>query len=97
MTLEAMLIFGGIAGLVIGLIVPGDRFGRLLLLAVPVAAFAYVWIWQAQHPENLGSTSALEFIFVPLWPSIAALCGYAAGRTVRSLLRRRNPSGPNER
>jgi hypothetical protein len=97
MTLEAMLIFGGIAGLVIGLIAPRDGLGCLLLLAVPVAAFAYVWVWQAQHPENLRSTSALDFVFGALWPSIAAVCGYAAGRTARSLLWRRNPSDPSER
>lgn len=96
MTIEAMLISGAIAGLVIGMMAPQERLGCLMLLAVPIAGFAYVWVWQAQHPENLRSTSALGFFFGPLWPSIGAICGYTTGRIGRSLMRPHQRSNEND-
>ncbi|RSU59626.1 hypothetical protein DAH66_00345 [Sphingomonas koreensis] len=88
MTIEAMLVLGALAGLAIGMIASRERSGCLMLLAIPIVAFVYVWIWQAQHPESLRSTSALEFVFGPLWPSIGAVAGYVLGRLGRAATRR---------
>jgi len=96
MTIEAMLTFGVAAGLAVGLIAPRERTGCLMLLAVPIAAFAYVWIWQAQHPESLRSTSSLDFLFGPLWPSIGAVCGYVAGRIGRRSMQPQQRPDENE-
>lgn len=83
MTIEAMLMVGAMIGFIIGLGAPRERVGCLVLLIIPVSMFVYTWIWQAQHPENLRSTSALDLIFMPLWPSVGAVAGYAFGRLVR--------------
>jgi hypothetical protein len=83
MTMEALIIIGTAIGLIIGLVAPGKQTGCLALLTIPVGMFVYIWIWQAQHPENLRSTSALDFIFGPLWPSMGAVAGYALGRLLR--------------
>lgn len=75
-----------IAGLVIGVVVgvclakPVNGCGTLLL--VPFAMIIYVYVCQRQHPENLTSTIALDYIFGPLWPSIGAVVGFAAGKLI---------------
>lgn len=83
MTIEAMLTIGAVIGFMIGLGAPRKRTGCLALLIIPLGALLYTGIWQGQHPENLRSTSALDFIFVPLWPSFGAVAGYVLGRLVR--------------
>jgi hypothetical protein len=90
MTIEAMLIAGFVVGLLIGLFSPNGRVGCTVLWTVPIAMIAYIALWQWQHPENLRSTSALEFIFGPLWPSLGAIGGYVAGGGLRFLVRRLN-------
>jgi hypothetical protein len=87
-TFEGLLAFGFLAGLLVGLSVTRHGLGCFLLLAVPVAMIAYVTWWQGRHPENLRSTSALDYLFVPLWPSLAALAGFYAGRGLRTLLQK---------
>jgi hypothetical protein len=47
---------------------------------------AVVIVDQRLHPEIVRSTSALDFFFAPLWPSLGALTGYSVGRLVRSFL-----------
>ncbi len=93
MTIEAMLIFGAVVGLLIGLFSPSGRVGCTVLWIVPVAMIAYIAFWQWQHPENLPSTSALDFLFGPLWPSLGASVGYAVGGGLRSLIRRLKRTG----
>jgi len=41
--------------------------------------------WQGEHPEDLRSTSGLDFVFAPLWPSLGAVMGYFAGMWFRSV------------
>ncbi|WP_375287202.1 hypothetical protein [Sphingomonas sp.] len=85
MTIEAMLIGGLVVGLLIGLVAPDGRVGCAALWIVPVGMIAYIAFWQWQHPEDLRSTSALDFLFGPLWPTLGACAGYAAGLGVRGL------------
>jgi len=93
MTIEAMLISGAVVGLLIGLFSPNGRVGCAILWIVPVAMIAYIAVWQWQHPENLRSTSALDFLFGPLWPSLGASVGYVIGGSLRSLIRRLKRTG----
>ena len=83
MTIEAMLRIGAVIGFMIGLGVGRERTGYLALLIIPTGALLYTWLWQGQHLENVRSTSALDFVFLPLWASIGAAAGYALGRVVR--------------
>jgi len=39
--------------------------------------------WQSAHPESLRSTSGLDFVFGPLWPSPEAMGGYPGGKAIR--------------
>lgn len=88
-----MLAFGAVLGVLIGLLSPNGRVGCTALWIVPVATVAYIAFWQWQHPENLRSTSALDFLFGPLWPTLGASAGYVAALLLRELLdRARNRS-----
>ena len=84
MTIEQLLIAGVFAGLPVGLMIDRHKIGCLALLVVPLAMFLYVGWWQSANPDKLNSTSGLDFMFGPLWPSLGALGGYYAGRLVRS-------------
>jgi hypothetical protein len=83
MSIEAMLIAGTIVGLLIGMITVRGKAGCTALLIIPVGMVICIAIWQSSHPENLRSTSALDFIFGPLWPSLGGLAGLALGRLIR--------------
>ena len=85
LSIEGLITLGSLAGLLLGMAVPKQKIGCLILLAVPIAMFFYVGWWQSEHPENLRSTSAVDFLFGPLWPSLGALAGFYAGRWLRSL------------
>jgi uncharacterized membrane protein YfcA len=89
MTINMLLLYGAIAGLVLGSLIPRQRIGCIALLVVPIAMVVYVSRWQAAHPENIRSTSGLDFIFLPLWPSLGALAGFYVARTLRAWLVRR--------
>ena len=88
LTIEGCLAVGFVAGLAVGSLVAKQKRGCLILFAVPVAMVIFVGWWQGQHPENLRSTSGLDFIFGPLWPSLGAIGGFYAGRGLRALIRR---------
>lgn len=75
-TINMLLLCGAIAGALIGIVIPRHRVGCLVLLIVPIAMIVYVSLWQAAHPENIRSTSALDFFFGPLWPSVGAVVGF---------------------
>lgn len=88
MTIENLLVLGFITGLVVGGAMGRRKAGCIILLAVPIAMVAFIAWWQAAHPENIRSTSGLDYIFGPLWPSLGALGGYFTGAMFRSLLRK---------
>ena len=88
LTIEGSFAIGVVIGALIGVAVAKQKVGCLTLLAVPVAMVFYVGWWQGQHPENLRSTSSLDFVFGPLWPSLGALCGFYGGRLLRFIWRR---------
>ncbi len=88
MTIEAMLVCGAVIGLLIGLLSPSVRVGCTTLWIIPVGMIAYIALWQWQHPESLRSTSALDLMFGPLWPSLGAIVGYVAGGGLRLFIRR---------
>ena len=85
-----LLALGFVVGIVVGATITRQKLGCTLLLAVPVAMFAYVWWQQGQHPESLRSTSSLDFLFGPLWPSLGAAAGFFGGATLRSLFQDRS-------
>ncbi len=89
LTIGQMLVCGFVAGLLIGVTFPHPKLGCVGLLAVPVGMFVYIWWWQSENPDKLRSTSGLDFVFGPLWPSLGAIAGYLAGMTLRSLLPKR--------
>jgi hypothetical protein len=85
LSIEGSLAIGVAVGLLVGLLCPRPKLGCIVLLVVPVAMIFFVSWWQGQHPENLRSTSGLDFVFGPLWPSIGATGGYFVGMWFRSL------------
>lgn len=89
MTIEMLLLYGALAGFIVGAAIPKPKLGCLILLTVPVVMIVYINRWQAAHPENLRSTSALDFLFGPLWPSLGAIGGFVAGMMLRSALAKR--------
>lgn len=88
-TLEGSFAIGAVVGLLIGVILPRPKIGCLALLAVPVAMISFISWWQGEHPENLRSTSGLDLVFGPLWPSLGAFGGYYVGRRLRSAFGKR--------
>ena len=88
LTIEGSLAVGAAIGLLVGVSLPRPKLGCVVLLTVPVAMLFFVSWWQDQHSENLRSTSALDFFFGPLWPSLGATGGYFVGIWVRALFNR---------
>jgi hypothetical protein len=85
MIIELMLVFGMVAGLAVGLAFARPRVGCSILLIIPVAMLFYVAWWQSGHPADLRSTSGLDYLFGPLWPSLGALVGYYFGKWLKAL------------
>jgi hypothetical protein len=83
-SIEGLLVIGLFVGVPVGLFATRTKLGCVILLAVPIAMIAYVGWWQGQHPENVRSTSGLDFVFGPLWPSLGAIAGFYAGRALRA-------------
>ena len=88
MGIVLLMICGFVAGVTVAIAVRDSSRGCLILLFVPATMLAYVIWWQTQHPENLRSTSALDLVFGPLWPSLGALSGYFMARIIKSLAKR---------
>ncbi|MEW4449713.1 hypothetical protein [Qipengyuania sp. JC766] len=86
LTIEGPFAIGLAAGLLVGLLIRKPKLGCLILLAVPVAMICFISWWQGENPENLRSTSGLDFFFGALWPSLGAIAGYYAGRWFRSFV-----------
>lgn len=85
-SIETLLIIGFIAGVVGGLLVGSKRIGCWTMGTVPIGAIVYVSWWQEQHPENIRSTSGMDFVFVPIPPTTGALVGYILVWLVRDWL-----------
>ena len=83
MTIEALFIAGALVGFLIGVAAPSRRVGCNALWIVPAGMFAYIASWQWLHPENIRSTSGLDFVFGVLPPSLGAAAGFLAGITAR--------------
>ena len=84
MTIAQLIIAGAAVGFAIALVMRRGRQGCALLLLVPLSMIAFVILDQSVlHPENVRSTSALELIFGPLWPTLGAVGGFAMGLVVR--------------
>ncbi|MBN8817133.1 MAG: hypothetical protein J0I80_00255 [Sphingomonas sp.] len=91
MTIETLLFAGVIFGLIVGLAFRSHKLGCAALWIVPIAVFAYVDWWQNAHPENLRSTSGLDFVFSLPWPSMGAMGGYLVGIAIRyAVVEKRN-------
>jgi len=89
LTIEGSVAIGFAIGLLIGSVAREQKLGCFLLFAVPAAMIAHISWWQGEHPENLNSTSGLDFMFGPSWPSLGALAGFYLVRAVRSYLSQR--------
>lgn len=83
MSIELLIFCGFVAGLLVGVTIRKPSLGCLILLTVPVAMIAYISWWQGENPDKLRSTSALDFVFGPLWPSLGAIGGFFAGKLLR--------------
>jgi hypothetical protein len=88
MSIEMLALCGAVVGLVIGLTLRVP-VGCVTLLLVPIGMIAYIYWWQTAHPENLRSTSGLDYLFAPLWPSLGAAFGFLVGVTIRVVVFRR--------
>ena len=94
MTIQFLVVVGAIVGLLSAILIRNARLGCASLWVIPVAMIIVVIVDQQLHRENVRSTSALDFIFAPLWPSLGALVGYAAGRLTQSAIKHvRNRNG----
>ena len=83
-TIEGAIAVGALVGLLIGVFLPNPKAGCFVLLIVPIAMVFFVASLHDRHPENLRSTSGLDFIFGPLWPSLGAVGAYFFCVMVRS-------------
>ena len=90
MSVLTLLIVGACAGGLLSLLFGTRPIGWVSLLIVPIGAFFYVGWWQAQHTEQLRSTSALDFLFVPLVPLAGAFVSYSVFFAVRAWLEERS-------
>ncbi|WP_088306853.1 hypothetical protein [Novosphingobium sp. B 225] len=89
LTIEGSLLIGAIIGLIVGILISRQKAGCIALLIVPIGMIFFIAWWQGHQPENLRSTSGLEYAFGPLWPSAGAVCGFLLGRWFRSFLAER--------
>ena len=83
MSNELLVFCGFVAGLLVGITVGRPALGCLIMLAIPAAMIACIAWWQSQNPDLLRSTSALDFVFGPLWPSLGGICGFIIGQLLR--------------
>jgi hypothetical protein len=89
-SIQALLAIGFLFGVGVGGLLSKGKLGCIALLAVPVAAVTYVSWWHGENPDLVRSTSGLEFLFVPIPPSTAALAGFAVVYLIRNWLSTRN-------
>ncbi|MEH6791263.1 hypothetical protein [Parasphingorhabdus sp.] len=83
MAIEGAILLATAFGFIVAILISNAKLGCASLLIVPVAMIFQISRWQDQNPEAIRSTSGLDFLFVPFWPIIAALCGFAVGLILR--------------
>lgn len=83
MTIMSLIIGGALCGVLTGVLIAPLKVGCTALLVVPVAMVGYIAFWQSQHPDLIRSTSSLEYVFGPLWPSLGAISGFLVGGLAR--------------
>ena len=68
------IAFGGVIGFLAGML-PRKKAGCAVLFSVPLGMIFYTRVELSRanhHPDALDS---LAYVFLPLWPSLAALTG----------------------
>lgn len=88
MTITAWILLGAVAGGAIGHF---STRGLLAVLTVPLGMIVVIKIYHAANAGELRSTSALDFIFGPLWPTLGAVPGFFVARAIRSCRTRNRP------
>lgn len=93
MTIQGLLFVGAIIGFVAALLFARPWPGCASLWIIPLTMIVVVIFDHHIHPETVRSTSALDFMFAPAWPSLGAMAGYIAGRLTRLFIAkaRRHP------
>jgi hypothetical protein len=86
MTLWLFIALSFAAGLLVSLSTKGVARGCLGLLGVPLLTLVCLWVWHSLGPEKLHSTSALDFVFGPMWTSHGAIVGFGVGEFIRPRL-----------
>lgn len=89
MTMANLVLFGAIAGLLIGLASRSDKSGCVISMSIPVFVVACTVVEQRLYPERITAFSGLDFVSDPLWFTLGAACGFIAGRVLLMLLRGR--------
>jgi hypothetical protein len=87
--MTGLVLFGVIAGLLVGLASRSDKAGCVVLMLAPVVVVACTAVEQLIFPERIAAFSGLDFVSDPFWFTLGALCGLIAGRLLRVLLRQR--------
>ncbi len=82
-TIEGLLMLGFVVGGLISYFL-SQRIGCIALISIPITAIIFVNWWLKNTPENTSSTSALAYVFVPLWPSIGAFVAYIVISLIKS-------------
>ena len=70
---------------------PRLKAGFAVLLFVPLAMVYYTRIELSEAGRRPDALDGLLYFFNPLWPSLAALAGFALGRFVQRLAHRKGP------
>lgn len=76
MSITVLIGIGAAAGAGFALIFGTRPVGWLSLMLVPLCTIFWVYYWQNTHPENLRSTSALDYVFITPVPLVGALMAY---------------------
>ena len=84
---QIALAFGGLIGLLAGML-PYSKAGCAVLFALPVAMIYYTGVELNEPGRQPDALDYLLYFFNPLWPSLAALAGFALGRFIYRLVNR---------
>ena len=83
LTIEGSFTLEAVVGLLLGILLPRPKTRCLAWPAVPLAAvFSFVGS-KSEHPDKLRFTSALNFMFEPIWSSLGDVAGNSTGTWLR--------------
>jgi|TARA_R110001592_G_scaffold216276_1_gene469880 hypothetical protein len=83
MAIEGAILLAAAFGFIVAILISNAKLGCASLALVPIAMIFLLTRWQDQNPDAIRSTSGLDFLFVPFWPIIGALCGFTVGLILR--------------